>query len=274
MSSEAIGIIAGAGQFPVLIAKAARARGLRVVAVAHLGETSPGLADCVDEIVWVHLGQLGKIIKTFRKAGVSRAVMCGAITKTRIFKDVRPDLRALLLLRHLKHMADDGILRTISRYLGDEGISILPSHEMVPDLLATRGLHTRRAMTPEEKEDAEVGWQVAAELGRLDIGQCVVLRKRAVVAVEAIEGTDACIKRGGQLAGHKAVVVKRCKPIQDMRFDLPSVGRRTVEVMAESGCSCLIIEAGKTLVFDFEDMVRFADENDICITAWAEGDIG
>ncbi|ADK85469.1 protein of unknown function DUF1009 [Desulfarculus baarsii DSM 2075] len=272
MSRQAIGLIAGSNQFPILFAKAARAKGLRVVAVAHLGETVPELAAEVDEITWIHLGQLGKLLKAFRKAGVTRAVMCGGVTKTRIFSDVRPDLRALFLLRHLRHMADDGILRTVAQYMADQGVTIMASHELLPELLADGALHSRRGPSVDELDDARVGWTVAEQLGRLDIGQCVVVRGKAVVAVEAIEGTDACIARGGKLAGEKAVVVKRCKPTQDLRFDLPSVGRRTVEVMAESGCSCLVVESGKTLVFDREPMLSLADEKGICVMAWTEGD--
>jgi len=268
MEPEPIGLIAGTGQFPLLWARAARARGLKVVAVAIKGETFAQLEDEVAEITWVQLGKLGKLIKAFKRAGVTRAVMCGGVKKTRMFTDVRPDLKALSLIGKLRHLADDGILRTLSRVLEDEGIIILPSHELVPELLAEPGLYTRRGPRPEERADAELGWRLAGEMGRLDIGQCLVLRDRVVVAVEAVEGTDACIRRGGELARGRAVVVKRCKPGQDQRFDLPSVGAGTVEVMSQSGAECLVIEADKTLVFDREAMVQAADAAGICIMAW------
>lgn len=272
MAEQTIGIIAGSSQFPLLFAQAAKKKGLRVVAVAHKGETSPELESEVDEITWIQLGQVGKLLKAFRKAGVERAVMCGGITKTRMFRDVRPDIKALSLLNRLRHLADDGVLRTLADFLADEGVKVIASHDMVPELLATEGIYTNRKPDSDEKQSAEVGWHVCAQMGSMDIGQCVVLRDRAVVAVEAIEGTDACIQRGGELAQSKAVVIKRCKPIQDMRFDLPSVGLRTVEVMKKSGCSCLLVEAGKTLMFDRDKMIDLADKSGICIMAWATGD--
>ena len=272
MADKTIGIIAGTSQFPLLFAKAAKKRGLRVVAVAHKGETFPELEAEVDEITWIQLGQVGKLLKAFRKAGVSQAVMCGGVTKTRMFRDVRPDMKALALISRIRHMADDGILRTLADYLADEGVKVIASHDMVPELLAQEGVYTRRGPDSDEQQSADVGWQVCAQMGRLDIGQCLVVRDRAVVAVEAIEGTDACIARGGELAQGKAVVVKRCKPIQDMRFDLPSVGLRTIEVMKQSDCGCLLVEAGKTLMFDKDQMIDLADKSGICVMAWATGD--
>lgn len=272
MPTRTIGLIAGASQFPLLFARAARAQGWRVVAVAHEGETLPELAAEVDEITWVHLGQLGKLIKALKKGGASQAVMCGGVTKTRMFKDVKPDLKALTLVGKLRHMADDGILRTLAGVLAEEGVTILPSHELVPELLAAPGPYTRRRLDEDELASARVGWKVAGELGRLDIGQAVVIKGRAVVAVEAIEGTDACIRRGGDLASGQAVVVKRCKPSQDRRFDLPSVGAGTVETMIQAGCSALVIEAASTLVFDREDMIRRAERAGISIAAWTEED--
>lgn len=272
MPARTIGLIAGASQFPLLFARAARGQGLRVVAVAHQGETWPELEQEVDEITWVQLGQLGKLIKALKKGGASQAVMCGGVTKTRMFKDVKPDLKALTLVGKLRHMADDGILRTLAQVLADEGITILASHELVPELLAAPGTYTKRRANEDELASAKLGWKVAGELGRLDIGQAVVLKGRAVVAVEAIDGTDACVRRGGELAGEGAVVVKRCKPSQDRRFDLPSVGAGTVEVMAAAGCSALVIEAGSTLVFDREEMVRRAERAGISIAAWTEED--
>ena len=267
MSQETIGIIAGTSQFPLLFAKAAKAKGFRVVAVAHKGETFPELEQEVDQLTWVQVGQLGKLIKALRKEGVRQAVMCGGVEKTRMFVDVRPDIKALSLIGRIRHLADDGILRTLCEVLEEEGISILPSHQLVPELLAPEGVYTKRGPSKDEEADAEVGWSLAAELGKLDIGQCVVVKGRVVVAVEAIEGTDACIKRGGELAGKGAVVVKRCKPTQDQRFDLPAVGEQTVRTMAQAGASCLVIEAGRTLAFDRQGMVELAEEKGMCLMA-------
>ncbi len=275
MPTGVIGLIAGKSQFPILFARAAKARGLKVVAVAIQGETQAELAAEVDEIVWLKLGQLGKLIKTFQKAGVRQAAMCGGVSKPRMFSDIKPDLKALLLINKLRHMADDGILRTLAKVLLDEGIEIVASHDLVPELLAAPGLYTRRGPEPAEQADAEVGWRLAAELGKLDIGQALVVKGKAVVAVEAMEGTDECIRRGGQLAGGAgAVVVKRCKPTQDQRFDLPSVGEGTMAVMQRAGASCLVIEAGRTLVFDHAPMVKRADEAGICIMAWSPTEDG
>ncbi|MCB2185067.1 MAG: UDP-2,3-diacylglucosamine diphosphatase LpxI [Deltaproteobacteria bacterium] len=273
MSPESIGIIAGTSKFPLLFAQAARERGLRVVAVAHKGETFPELAELVDEITWVQLGQVGKLLKAFKKAGVSRAVMCGGVKKTRMFSDVRPDFKALALLKKIRHLADDGILRTLAAFLEEEGVQILPSHELLPELLAPAGVYTQRRPREEEEADAQVGWRVAAELGRLDVGQCVVVKGRAVVALEAIEGTDACIRRGGELAGPGAVVIKRCKPTQDLRFDLPSVGAQTIRTMAQVGCACLVVEAGKTLIFDRSELAALADQAGIAVLGWESGEV-
>ncbi len=267
MPEKTIGLIAGTSQFPLLFARSARAKGYRVVAVAIEGETFPQLSAEVDEIVWVKLGKLGKLLKAFHKAGVTKAVMAGGVKKTRMFRDVKPDLKALSLISHMKHLADDGLLRTFAKVLAEEGIEIVASHELVPELLAAEGVYTKRAPSQDEQADIDLGWQVGADLGRLDIGQCLVMKGKVVIAVEAVEGTDACIGRGGQLAGPGTVVVKRCKPIQDMRFDLPSVGADTVAAMAQAGATCLCIEAERTLVFDKEAMVAAAEKAGICIVA-------
>ena len=195
--------------------------------------------------------------------------MCGAITKTRMFRDVRPDLKAVTVAAKLRHFADDGLLRALCRILEDEGLKVVPGQALVPEILAGEGCYTKREPTGRELMDAKLGWRVAGELGRLDVGQCVVVRDRTVLALEAIEGTDACIRRGGALGKERAVVVKRCKPIQDQRFDLPTVGVTTIEVMAEVGATCLVIEAGRSLVFDREQMVARAQASDICVVAWS-----
>jgi DUF1009 family protein len=267
MSEKTIGLIAGTSQFPLLFARSARAKGYRVVAVAIEGETFPELEAVVDEINWVKLGKLGKLLKAFKKAGVTSAVMAGGVKKTRMFKDVKPDLKALSLISHMKHLADDGLLRTFAKALAEEGIEIVASHDLVPELLAEEGVYTKRGPSQDEQADIDLGWQVGADLGRLDIGQCLVVKGKVVIAVEAVEGTDACIIRGGELAGPGTVVVKRCKPIQDMRFDLPSAGAATIETMSRVEASCLCIEADRTLVFDRQAMVAAADKAGICIVA-------
>jgi DUF1009 family protein len=191
-----IGIIAGGGQFPLLFAEAAKKNGRQVLVVAHKGETSDKLVELADEICWVKLGQLGKIIKFFRKHDVNEAVLLGTITKTRIFKDILPDIKGLAMWNKLKVRHDDSILRAVADSLEDEGIKILESTLYLKDLLFPKGLLTNRKPSAEQVDDIKFGWNMAREIGRLDIGQCVVVRDKAVLAVEAIEGTDAAILRG------------------------------------------------------------------------------
>ncbi len=259
-AKETIGLIAGGGQFPLLVAEAAKRKGLGVVAVAHLGETDPSLSSKVDEIVWIKLGQLGHLIRAFKKNRVKKSLMAGTIKKRRMFENIRPDLKGLSLMSRLSIFHDDGILRGVADELAREGIEIISSTQYLPELLAPRGCLTRRKPTKSEKEDIDFGFRIAKELGRLDIGQCVVVRRKTVLAVEAIEGTDAAILRGGELAKENAVVVKVSKPHQDFRFDVPSVGPETARAMARVKASVLAIEAGKTLIFDKAEMISYADK--------------
>ena len=264
---DKIGLIAGSGKFPLMVAESAKQRGMQVVAVAHKGETVPELAEKVDDITWVGLGQFGLLISAFKSKEVKHVLMAGAITKTNVFSDVRPDLKGLTVLGKLLVFHDDDILRAVARELEKEDITVVSSATYLPELLAPRGCLTRRKPRKEELEDIEFGWMVAKELGRLDIGHCVVVRRKTVLAVEAIEGTDKTILRGGELAKERAVVVKVCKPSQDLRFDLPAVGLDTVKVMKTVSATVLAIEAGKTLIFDREEMIVLADANGIAIVS-------
>ena len=260
-----IGLIAGGGQFPLMIAEAAKRQGLHMVAVAHTGETDPSIAHLVDEIVWVRLGQVGRLIKTFHKNHVHQAIMAGTINKKRMFEDVKPDLKGLSLITKLSVFHDDDILVSLARELEKEGIEIISSTTHLPGLLAQPGCYTKRKPSKSEKQDIAFGWDVAKELGRLDIGQCVVVRRRTVLALEAIDGTDETIQRGGKIAKEKAVVVKVSKPRQDLRFDVPSVGLETVKVMSRVKASVLAVEAGKTLMFNRPEMVSYANQTGISI---------
>ncbi|MBN2122792.1 MAG: UDP-2,3-diacylglucosamine diphosphatase LpxI [Deltaproteobacteria bacterium] len=264
---ETIGLIAGGGQFPLIVAEAARRQGLRVVAVAHHGETEPGLSERVDAIEWIRLGQLGRLIKTLKRNGVRQALMAGTIRKRRMFDHVRPDLKGLGLMSKLAVFHDDDILRAVTKELSREGIEIVPSTLHMPQLIAPQGCLTRRRPSRVEEEDIRFGWGVAKELGRLDIGQCVVVRRKTVLALEAMEGTDETILRGGALARERAVVVKVSKPNQDLRFDVPSVGINTIKVMSRVRASVLAVEAGKTLMFDREEMILLAEGEGISIVA-------
>jgi len=265
---EIIGLIAGGGRFPFMVASSARKQGVRVVAVAHQGDTDPALADSVDKITWVKLGQLGKLINSFKKDGVRKALMAGTITKSRMFGKVRPDLKGLSLLSRIAILHDDGILRAVAAELAKEDIEIVSSIHYLPELLAPKGCLTKKRPGRKQEADIEFGWKVAKELGRLDVGQCVVIRDKTVLALEAIDGTDETIKRGGRIAGKDAVIVKISKPDQDLRFDVPSVGLETIKVMSQVKASVLAVEAGKTLIFDKPEMLEYADSLGISVVAY------
>ncbi len=264
---DILGIIAGGGQFPLLAAESAKKRGLAVVAVAHKGETDPALSEQVDRIVWIKLGQLGHLIKALKKNGARKALMAGTITKRKMFENVLPDLKGLTVMSRLAVFHDDDILRAVAGELEREGIEIVSSTAFLPELYAPEGCLTKRKPTRSENEDILFGWRIAKELGRLDIGQCVVVKRKTVLAVEAIEGTDETIRRGGRIGKEGAVVVKVSKPEQDMRFDVPTAGRDTIAVMERVKASVLAVEAGKTLLFDREEMIARADEAGICVVA-------
>jgi UDP-2,3-diacylglucosamine hydrolase len=251
-NGELIGLIAGNGRFPIIFADNVRKLGYHVSAVAHEGETEPELAGHVDRIHWIKIGQLNKLIKAFKEDNVRQAVMLGGIKKTHVFTTVRPDFRTLALATRLALWKDDDILREFAKELEQEGIAICESTFGLEGILVEAGTLTTRAPSEKEWEDIRYGWDVAHDIGRLDIGQCVVIKDRVVVAVEAVEGTDGAIKRGGDLAKDGAVVVKRSKPQQDLRFDLPAVGPRTIEVMASVKASVLALEAGRTIMLDRE----------------------
>jgi UDP-2,3-diacylglucosamine hydrolase len=265
-----IGLIAGGGQFPLLFARAAREKGIDVFAVAHVNETDPELEAHVTRIAWVHLGQLRRLLRFFKQHAVAEAVMMGGIKKTRMFRDVRPDLKTIALMAGLRHTHDDNLLRAFAGALEAEGIRVLESTAFLPELLAPAGCWTRRTPSAAETSDIALGWHLAKEIGRLDIGQCVVVGGGSVLAVEAIDGTDATIRRGGRLGNGQAVVIKVCKPTQDFRFDVPAVGTETIRTMAEAGVTALALEAEKAVVFDREEMIRAADEARIAVVAFRQ----
>jgi hypothetical protein len=270
-NGERIGLIAGNGRFPIIFADNARRLGYRVSAVAHEGETEPELAQHVDRIHWIKLGQFNKLIKALKEDGVQRAVMLGGIRKTHVFTTVRPDLRTLALASRLALWKDDDILRGFAAELESEGITITDSTFGLSGILVEEGPLTKRTPSKKEWEDIRYGWEVSREIGRLDIGQCVVIKDRVVVAVEAVEGTDSAIRRGGDLAKEGVVVVKRSKPQQDLRFDLPAVGPRTIETMAAVKASVLAVEAGRSILLDREETLRAAETAGIAIVGVSDG---
>lgn len=260
-----LGLIAGGGKFPILCAEEAKKRGYQVVVVAHIGETDNSLERLADRIIWIHLGQLNKLIDFFKTNNTKHVIFAGTITKKRIFFDVRPDMRALSLWRRMDNRLDDRILRAVASELEREGINVLPSTLFLTQLAMPAGCITTRKPTKEQEEDIQFGFNIAKEIGRLDIGQCIVVKDKTVLAVEAIEGTDQTILRGGKLGGPGVIVIKICKPYQDNRFDLPSVGLKTIQTMAEIDAAVLAVEAEKSLLFDMPETVEFANKKNISI---------
>ena len=238
---------------------------MRVSAVAHHGETSPELEQVADRMHWVRVGQFGKVIQALKGDGVRQAVLLGGVKKTSLFSGVRLDFRAIAFFAKLKSWKDDHILRALADGLEEEGITILESTFGLSNILVPEGVLTRRHPSSKERQDVSCGWNVAKEIGRMDIGQCVVVKDRVIVAIEAVEGTDDTIRRGGQLARRGAVVVKCCKPQQDLRFDLPAVGPQTIAAMKEVGASVLAVEAGKTVILDREEVLEQAHQAGIVL---------
>jgi hypothetical protein len=268
-TDQRIGLIAGNGRFPIIFADNVRRLGYAVTAVAHLGETEPELEKHVDRIHWIKIGQINKLIRAFKEDGVRQVVMLGGIRKTHVFTTVRPDFRTLAIAGRLRAFKDDAILREFAAELEGEGIRIRESTFGLDGILVEDSPLTTRRPSRKEWDDIRYGWDVAREIGRLDIGQCVVVKDRVIVAVEAVEGTDRAIRRGGELAGAGAVVVKRCKPQQDLRFDLPAIGPNTIQAMASVGATALAVEAGRSVLLDRQDMIQEAERAGIAVVGIA-----
>jgi DUF1009 family protein len=289
MADEAetpLGLIAGNGRFPFLLLDAARAHGRRVVVAAIREETDPAMnaraeGDMAITLHWLSLGELSRLIETFQREGVRQAVMAGQVKHKQIFSSIRPDWRLAKLLLNLRTRNTDMLLGAIAKVLGDEGIELISSTSFLEPLLAEAGVLTRRAPTESEAADMAYGREVARTIAGYDIGQTVVIAQQACVAVEAMEGTDATIKRAGALLrtlegeastfARSLTVVKMAKPKQDMRFDVPVIGEATIEVMREAGATCLALEAGRTLIFDRPGVIRAADAAKIAIIAQPHG---
>lgn len=264
-----IGIIAGNGRFPFLVLQGARDLGHDTTVVAIKEEAVPdidGAARGVGaDLHWVSLGQLGKCIKIFKQAGVSRAVMAGQVKHVKIFSGIVPDLTLLSVLTKLKARNTDALISAVADVMRDNGIELLDSTAFLGPLLAREGILTGRAPREEERADFEFGYRMADTIASLDIGQTIVVKDKAVVAVEAMEGTDEVIARAGTLAGAGVRVVKVAKPNQDMRFDVPVIGVATIDAMRKAGASAISIDAGRTLVVDGEQVFREADAAGITI---------
>lgn len=262
------GLIAGNGKFPFLVLEAARSQNIEMVVAAIKEEAFPEISQVAKNLHWVGLGQLGRLIKLFHQEGVTHAIMAGQVKHKQIFSSIVPDLKMLKLLGSLAAKNTDSLIGAVARVLDEEGIQLMDSTLFLKPLLPEPGLLSQRAPSAEELRDIEYGRRIAIEIARLDLGQTVVVRDQACVAIEAMEGTDAVIRRAGALVGNqRTTVIKVSKPRQDMRFDVPVVGLPTLQVMAEAGASALSIDARKTLLIDREALIEFANQHNICITA-------
>jgi DUF1009 family protein len=285
-----LGLIAGNGRFPFLLLDAARAQGLSVVVAAIRQETDPEMeeraaSDAQVTLHWLGLGELSRLIETFHKEGVTQAVMAGQVKHKQIFSSIRPDWRLAKLLMNLRTRNTDMLLGAVAKVLGDEGIELISSTSFLEPLLASEGVMTSREPDEEERKNIEYGLGVARGVAGFDIGQTVVVAAQACMAVEAMEGTDAAIERAGALMRtmddengesastleRKLTVVKVAKPKQDMRFDVPVIGIQTIETMIRAGATCLSVEAGRTLLFDHDNLLTRANAAGIAIVGVARG---
>src|ERR1043166_5255838 len=261
------GLIAGNGKFPFMVVEGARRSGAEIVVAAIREETDPDIERLPNRIPWVGIGQLGRMIRFFKEEGVEKAIMAGQVKHVQIFSRAVPDARMLKVLLKLPRRNTDALIGAIASELQSEGIELVDSTCFLQDSLPKSGTLTRREPSKQEREDIEYGLEIAREIARLDLGQTIVVRGQACVAIEAMEGTDETIRRAGQLARGRLTVVKVAKPNQDMRFDVPVVGVPTIEAMIQAGATCLCITAGKTLMFDRAQMIQTADKNKIAVVA-------
>jgi DUF1009 family protein len=264
-----IGLIAGNGKFPFLVLEGARKAGAHVAVAAIREETDPEIERVADNVTWVGVGQLGKMLRFFKTEGVEKAIMAGQVKHVQIFSSSIPDLRMVKMLLKLPRKNTDALIGAVANELASEGIELIDSTYFLKDQLPSVGTLTKRKPDDRERADIEYGLEIAREIARLDLGQTIVVRDRACVAIEAMEGTDAVIRRAGELARGRLTVVKIAKPNQDMRFDVPVVGLSTIQTMIDADATCLCLTAEKTLMFEREEMIQLANKNKITITAVA-----
>lgn len=268
---KTIGLIAGNGRFPILAAKEAAAQGYRVNACAIEKEADPLIEKVAHSCCWVKLGEIKKLVNFFRSEHVHEAIMAGKIEKVRLFQEnVRPDLEMVKVLMKVRDFKDDSLLAAIADYLSQQGVKLLDSTTFLKDALVGAGVLGKKKPSKQVWEDIHFGFKTAKAIAGWDIGQTVVVKNKAVLAVEAIEGTDQTIRRGGELAGGRVVVVKVAKPNQDMRFDVPAVGLRTMEELIHAKAEAFAFEAGKTIVMDKDDFVDRANQKGIALAGIEE----
>ena len=262
---DKLGIIAGNGVYPLLLAQSARAAGVKkIAAAAFTNETSETLAALVDDIEWLRVGQLSRLLKFFREQKIQKVIMAGQISPKNLF-DLRPDWKALLLLAQLKRRNAESIFTAIADELKKIEIEMLPATTFLEKFVATSGLIAGPKLSRREEEDVAFGWGIAKEVSRLDIGQTVIVKNGTVLAVEAFEGTNETLRRGGILGRKGAIMVKVAKPTQDMRFDIPVIGVETVRIAAEVGVRVIAVESGKTLLLERESVIELAGRSNISI---------
>ena len=266
--AEKIGLIAGNGRFPFLVAREIKKRGSTVIALGLKEETDPELEKAVDKIIWINLGEFQKLIDSLKSEGITSVIMAGQVKHSQLFANLKLDFRAIKLLGKLMNKKTDTILGAVAKEFEREGIKLLPSHEFLTHLLPKKGLITGPRLSGNEQKDVDFGQKTAKGVAGLDIGQTVVVKDQAVLAVESIEGTNECIKRAAKFAGPGTVVVKVAKPNQDFRFDLPVVGPGTADTLIECKVRVLAVEAGSTLMIDREEMLSKLNSTGISLVAF------
>ena len=263
---EKVGLLAGIGALPVECAKSARVQGYEVYVVALLPETDDRLKDYATEYQEISVFKVGKILSYLKKKQITQVTMIGKVTKELLYAHkAMPDFKTVQILMGLPNRKDDTVMQALVEAVETTGAKVVDQTALIRPLMPLAGTLTKREPSAEEKQDMEFGFRMAKEIGRLDVGQTVVVKNLAVMALEAIEGTDACIRRGGQLARGGAVVAKTAKPQQDNRFDLPTVGMDTIKSMIAGGASVIVMQAERTLLVDREQVLKLADENNICV---------
>jgi len=265
---EKIALIAGSGNFPLFVAKAAKSNNVDIVAIAVNSEADKKIEEIASKTYWIDLGQAKRLLAILKEEKIKKAIMAGKISKMTIVKEsLRLDEEAKKVVSGVLNRKDDTLLLAVANRLKLSGVDLLDSTTFVKDIMPKKGILTKQKPTKAELDDIKFGFDIAKEMGRIDIGQSVVVKNKAVIAVEAIEGTDEAIKRAGELAGARTVVIKVSKPNQDMRFDVPVVGLKTIEALKNAGSSVLAIEAGKVLMLEKEQVVEEADNASISIVA-------
>jgi DUF1009 family protein len=264
---DKIGLIAGNGRFPFLVAEQIKKLGTELVIIALKEEADPGIEAFSDKTYWVNLGQLSTLIENLKKESVTQAIMAGQVKHKQLFAGLKLDLRAIKLLASLVNKKTDSILGAVVNELAKEGITLLPSHKYLTHLLPQKGMVSGKKLSGAENADVEFGHKIAKNIAGMDIGQSVVIKDKCVLAVESIEGTDECIRRAAKYGGDGVVVVKVAKPNQDLRFDIPVIGPGTIETMAEVKAGVLAIEAGSTLMLDKENLLELALKSSIKVVA-------